>query len=206
MKKIVLTLSAICMFISSGIHYKLNGMDLGRNIVRTNSVKRQETMNTNKSLNNSKSKRNINVIFKRSNSKLWSVSLNRNIQIYIEMLCSKYKINPRLAFAVVETESHGDPNVVSPSGDVGLWQINFVNRGWLEEKFHIKNWFNPYQNSIGGVYMLSQLVHKYKNVNMALMAYHEGQSGMENTISQGIWETDYTETVYSNMNNIKLIS
>lgn len=131
----------------------------------------------------------------------WNVPISQALQDYIAVLCKEDGVSQELVYAVmsVETGDSYNPDLVSPTDDYGLFQINVVNRPWLSQKFGITNWFNPFQNSEAGIYMLGQLEKKYGNVNEVLLAYNNGEAGMESLIAQGIWNTDYTIKAFSAM-------
>ncbi|WJJ55332.1 hypothetical protein QB910_000088 [Dabrowskivirus KKP3916] len=133
----------------------------------------------------------------------WQVPLSNDLQDYIRKLCNEYGVSERLAYGVIETESNFDPYKVSNTNDYGLFQINSVNRPWLAEKFGVTDWFNPFQNAECGVYMLSQLCHKYTNYSTVLIAYNCGEGGMEQLESEGVYSTQYSQTVEKNMESLK---
>lgn len=99
-----------------------------------------------------------------------------------------------LVLAVIEQESSFRPGVVS-GDDYGLMQINKINHDWLNEKYGITNFLDPYQNAFCGITMLSEYYHKYQNVNKALMAYNIGEFGARALWEDGVFTTSYTEKV-----------
>jgi soluble lytic murein transglycosylase-like protein len=133
----------------------------------------------------------------------WKVPLSHDLQDYIRKLCKKYGVSEQLAYGVIRVESNFNPNKISETNDFGLFQINVVNRGWLGKRLNITNWFDPYQNSKAGIYLLGTLTKKYHDINTVLMAYNCGEGGMKYLHSIGVWSTNYSRKVIDAMSSLK---
>jgi soluble lytic murein transglycosylase-like protein len=82
-----------------------------------------------------------------------------------------YKVKPELVYAVIDTESHGDPAAISRAGAVGLMQLMPAT----SLQYGVGNAFDPTANVDGGVHYLHDLLHRYHgNVAYALAAYNAG--------------------------------
>lgn len=77
-------------------------------------------------------------------------------------------IDPNLALAVMQTESSGNPNAVSPVGAVGLFQL-------MPSSFPGVNINDPITNIDTGVNYLASLLNQYNgDTTLALAAYNAG--------------------------------
>lgn len=89
----------------------------------------------------------------------------------IQSTATKYSLDPALLAAVVNQESKGNPNAVSPVGAQGLMQLMPTTSQWLG----VTNPFDPVQNLDGGARYLSQLMTQYGgDTSLALAAYNAG--------------------------------
>lgn len=99
---------------------------------------------------------------------------------YIEIIydvAEDYYLSPYLVMAVIESESSGNPNVVSHCGAVGLMQ---VMPKWNEDRMKrlgCKNLYDPRQNITVGCDILLELFEEYEDIYAVLMAYNEGAYG-----------------------------
>jgi soluble lytic murein transglycosylase-like protein len=93
----------------------------------------------------------------------------------IQKAARKYNVSPELISAVILTES-GGKFVVSSAGAIGVMQL-MPATAW--SVLHVDPW-NTEQNILGGVHYLKMLVHQYKNVRTALLAYNAGPTAVNN--------------------------
>jgi len=131
------------------------------------------------------------------------VSLDKDLQEFIYCLSYGYNIDYAFVMGVIQTESSFDSDTVSSTNDYGLMQINKINHEWLKEKLGITDFLDPYQSSRSGVYILRNLFEKYETPEKVLMAYNMGETGAAKLWKQGIYETNYTIKVLSNMQAFK---
>lgn len=109
------------------------------------------------------------------------------------IMCQNYDVPLALVLAVAEQESRFNPDAVSGTSDFGLMQINRVNHGWLRQCG-----IDPLThrgNIEAGCLMLSNVVKKYADYNLALMAYNCGEGGANRLWKQGIYSTAYSRSV-----------
>lgn len=137
----------------------------------------------------------------------YDVAMDNKIQDVVFRECDKTGIVPDLVMAVIGTESGYRPNIISSTDDYGLMQINSCNHGWLAETLGIDDFLDEEQNIKAGVYMLSQLWHKYDgDVSKVLMAYNCGEGGATKLWSQGIFETSYSKKVLAQMEKLEYVN
>ena len=120
---------------------------------------------------------------------------NENLDAYLGDLCKEYKVDKKLALAIIECESAFQPDVISETDDYGLMQINKCNHEWLGEKLGISDYLDPRENMLAGVYMLSYLKQFADTEEKLIMCYAHGVNGARAKWSDGIVSTNYTQKV-----------
>lgn len=123
--------------------------------------------------------------------------LDVKYQDYLYEMCVKYGIPEHytLLLAQMYHESGFDANAISSTNDYGLMQINIYNHEWLKEKLGISDFLDPYDNIEAGVFMMSQFLKKYDDVQKALVCYNRG----EGAVKKGTYSTSYSEGVLYDM-------
>jgi soluble lytic murein transglycosylase-like protein len=97
----------------------------------------------------------------------------RGVRAYanmIEAYSALHSVDPHLIMAVVEVESGGNPNAISPKGAAGLMQLMPATAAELG----VEDRFDPEQNIASGTRYLSGLIDRFKSVEVALWAYNAG--------------------------------
>ncbi|WP_374120922.1 lytic transglycosylase domain-containing protein [Neobacillus sp. PS3-12] len=114
----------------------------------------------------------------------------------IQAASAKYDVDPALIAAVIEQESGGKPDIMSPAGAIGLMQLMPRTAKELG--------VNPYdstQNIEGGTKYLATQLHRFGSVEMALAAYNAGPENVFNFRYMYIAETqNYIRNVPALMN------
>ncbi len=91
-------------------------------------------------------------------------------------LAPEYGIYPRLAFAIIQTESAFNPAAVSPKNAQGLMQLIPETA----ERFNVRKPFDPEQNIRGGLAYLRWLLAYFEgNVDLAAAAYNAGEGAVD---------------------------
>lgn len=96
--------------------------------------------------------------------------LPTTISELIARVAQEENVDEALVRAVVQVESGGNPNAVSPKGAMGLMQL--MPR--TAEAMGVNNPFDPEQNLRGGVRLLRGLLNEFGDVRLALAAYNAG--------------------------------
>ena len=134
----------------------------------------------------------------------YPVPLDADLQLFIVDECEKVSIAPEVVFAMIQKESTFKADAVGDNGNsFGLLQIQ---PRWHQErmdKLGVDNLLDPYQNIKVGVDYLAELVNRYEDIDMALMAFNAGPSGADkHWWSKGIYTNSYSEEVMENSEEI----
>lgn len=124
------------------------------------------------------------------------IPLSADLQEYIFGICEEYDVEYPLVLAMIEHESMFDASARSSTEDSGLMQINDINLRELRDKLGITDIYDPYQNVLAGVYLLSSCFHVTDEIHPALMCYNMGADGASNLWEQGIYSSKYSRETY----------
>nr|DAQ98258.1 MAG TPA: Transglycosylase SLT domain [Caudoviricetes sp.] len=122
----------------------------------------------------------------------YNVPLSHSLQRFIYEVCADENVPVALVMAMIDHESHFNPEIVSNTDDYGLMQINAINHEQLEEQYRAADMLDPYQNVFCGIKVISSYIEKYEDYSYALMAYNMGEYGAKKS-----WESGTTSTLYS---------
>lgn len=93
----------------------------------------------------------------------------------VQKLAPRFQVDPRLALAIVRTESNFDPSARSPKNAVGLMQLIPDTA----ERFGVRDALDPEQNIRGGLAYLRVLLGMFKgDVALAAAAYNAGEGNV----------------------------
>ena len=122
------------------------------------------------------------------------INLNDRVlrwQKEIEVAAKKYSLEPSLIAAVMEQESGGDPDSVSPVGALGLMQLMPSTAQFLNV-----DPYDPAQCIDGGAHYLQIQLKEFGNIPEALAAYNAGPGNVRNNSWSNIPETlNYVQRV-----------
>lgn len=134
----------------------------------------------------------------------YNIPLEQELQDYTLEVCKEFNFKkPEIIFALMQTESDFNEDAISFTSDYGLMQISPINLGWLNIQLGVTDLMDPKQNIRAGVFMLDQLMDKYGNTHMALMAYNLGEYGALEYWNAGIFKSDYSEMVMDRAREIQ---
>ena len=113
---------------------------------------------------------------KRSNAwgfRQGSAARSEEIDSIVRRVADRYRIDPELIRAIIQTESDYDPGAVSSKGAMGLMQLIPATA----ERFGVENPFDPGQNIKGGVIYLKYLLNLFGgSLPLSLAAYNAGEN------------------------------
>jgi soluble lytic murein transglycosylase-like protein len=94
----------------------------------------------------------------------------------VREVSDRYRVDPALVRAVIQTESNWDSRAVSRKGARGLMQLV----PGTAQQFGVSNVFDPQQNLDGGVHYLRMLLERYNgDLDRALAAYNAGPTAVD---------------------------
>lgn len=129
---------------------------------------------------------------------------SEELQEFTQDLCEERKLSYPLVLAVIERETgyrNVDPNGF---GSTGYMQ---VIQKWHEErmeKFGVVDLLDPKGNITVGVDYMTELLQKYQDINLALMAYNMGESRAKELWEDGIYTSDYADYIVKREEEISL--
>jgi hypothetical protein len=127
---------------------------------------------------------------------LLDVPISEDLQKFIFYLSKGYEIDFTFVMALIQQESSFRVNVISESKDYGLMQINEINHALITETLGVADFLEPYNNIRSGMFILRKLFEKYKTPEKVLMAYNLGESGAVRLWEKGIFEINYSKSVF----------
>ena len=140
-------------------------------------------------------------------SAFYNISLSEELEDYTLEVCKEFEFEkPEIIFALMEKESSFNTEAISFTSDYGLMQISPINLGWLNTQLGTTDLMDPRQNIRAGVFMLDQLMDKYQNSHMALMAYNLGEHGALEYWNAGIFQSEYSQQILSSAKEIQELS
>ena len=93
-------------------------------------------------------------------------------QPIVNNIADRYGIDPALVRALIDVESHFNPNARSQKGAAGMMQLMPETAA----RYGVRDAFDAYQNIDAGARHLKSLIDAYRgNVVLALSAYNAGQ-------------------------------
>ncbi len=102
------------------------------------------------------------------------VDKRRHAQM-VQKLAPRFSVDPRLALAIVRTESNFDASARSPKNALGLMQLIPDTA----ERFGVRDALDPEQNIRGGLAYLRWLLQHFKgDVALAAAAYNAGEGNV----------------------------
>jgi soluble lytic murein transglycosylase-like protein len=104
------------------------------------------------------------------------VANRQKIEEMIREVSARYRVDPALVRAVMQTESNWNSSAVSRKGALGLMQLG----PGTAQALGVNNAFDPKQNLDGGVRYLHMLLERYNgDLDRALAAYNAGPGAVD---------------------------
>jgi hypothetical protein len=100
----------------------------------------------------------------------------RKYDALVAAAAAKYGVPPALIHAVIQQESHYNPNATSPKGAMGLMQLMPATAA----RFGVTDAYDPAQNIMGGTAYLAWLLNHFDGrVELVVAAYNAGESAVK---------------------------
>ena len=116
---------------------------------------------------------------------------------YVEKYSKEYEVDKYLIYATIKAESNFNPEAKSSQGAIGLMQLLYSTAEEIAPRAGIEvteeNIYDPDININLGTKLLSILIQKYGNNELALAAYNAGSGNVDSWISKGILKSDGTD-------------
>lgn len=118
-----------------------------------------------------------------------AVPLSEGLQYFTQDCCKRYGVSYPLVLGIMEVESTWDPEADS-GWAYGLMQIGYINADWLSEQG--MDIYTVPGNVEAGIYMIGDLLERYGDPHLALMAYNCGEAGAAELWDEGIATSRYS--------------
>lgn len=110
---------------------------------------------------------------------------------YVEKYAMEYELDPLLVYSIIKAESNFKSTAKSNSGAIGLMQVMLSTAQEIGTKLEIEDiteekLYEPEINIRIGICYFKNLLEKYNNYNLAIIAYNAGMGNLDNWLDQGI--------------------
>ena len=124
------------------------------------------------------------------NNKLLKIIYPKTYAEVVSVYGEKYGVDENLIFAVIKAESNFNKNAVSNKGAIGLMQLmeetakDVVNKNNMQFNYdNLKEELLNVDNNINvGTMYLKGLLDRYKNIELAVVAYNAGIGNVDEWI------------------------
>lgn len=123
--------------------------------------------------------------------------LDENVQLYLMEKADEYELPFELLMSLIYQESSYRYDAVSPDGSYGLMQVRYTNHQWLNEELGLTDFYDPYQNIDGGVFILDHYRENYnpENYHQLLMMYNAGPTSARKSFNNGMYSSKYSRSI-----------
>ncbi len=123
----------------------------------------------------------------------YDIGLSEELQEYTYQLCLEYEVSYEFVLAIMYCESSFRDWIKGTAGEFSLMQIHPINVPRLRQELGIKDFMNPKQNILAGVFLISELNEIYNNnMQEVAVAYNAGITGQKTLADSGIHKTRYS--------------
>lgn len=142
----------------------------------------------------------VGVSVKQEPTPIYPVPLDAAVQERIVEICREYQVDPAIVIAIIKRESTFNPMSLGDSGaSYGLMQVKAVDHLDRMARLGVTDLYDPKQNVLVGIDYFAELISRYNNISMALVAYNAGPGGAyTGWFSVGRYESDYSREVMHN--------
>ena len=116
---------------------------------------------------------------------------------YVEKYAKEFEVEEELIYAIIKAESNFKHDAVSSKEAMGLMQIlestAYEVAGELELEITKGEIINPEKNICIGTKYISNLIKRYKNIELAIASYNAGIGNIDNWIKEEIIKEDGTD-------------
>ena len=110
---------------------------------------------------------------------------------YVEKYAMEYELDPLLVYSIIKAEGNFKSTAKSNSGAIGLMQVMLSTAQEIGTKLEIEDiteekLYEPEINIRIGICYFKNLLEKYNNYNLAIIAYNAGMGNLDNWLDQGI--------------------
>lgn len=124
---------------------------------------------------------------------IYNIPLSKELQQFTYEKCLEYDVDYLMALGLMDAESDFQVDVISPTDDYGIMQINKENHDYLNDAFNKEiDFLDAKQNIEAGVFYLSGICENNTDPNRILMIYN-----MNSSIAQALWDDGRESTAYS---------
>jgi soluble lytic murein transglycosylase len=112
---------------------------------------------------------------------------------------TEYNLDPYLIFAIINVESHYDPNAKSHKDAQGLMQITPTTGKWAAEKLNIKNFnldmlYDPDTNIKIGCWFLDNLRNEFHEFDSEVVLMLASYNGGSSNVKKWLKDKKYSQT------------
>ncbi len=125
-----------------------------------------------------------------------TVAYPRHYATEVAAASSEFGIHPSLIYAIIHTESHFDPDALSPAQAKGLMQLTDDTYAWAIQRenraadSNPQNLYNPATNIRYGTYVLTLLGEQFDDPITVLAAYNAGQGHVKSWLADPRYSDD----------------
>ena len=110
---------------------------------------------------------------------------------YVEKYAKEYKLDPLLIYSIIKVESNFKYDAKSNSNAIGLMQVMLSTAQEMGKKLELEGiteekLYEPEINIKIGIKYFKNLLEKYNDYNLAIIAYNAGMGNLDKWIEQGI--------------------
>lgn len=133
------------------------------------------------------------------------IPLSYDLQMVARDAAERFDVPYALVIAMIWKESSFCETAYNAEC-YGLMQVASINFHWIcvdLEDIGVEDIaFDPEDNIYAGTYMISDLIRRYGDYNLALMAYNCGEAGAAKLWNQGYYSSGYSRSIISYMDDL----